>query len=232
MSDLPLDEIVGMLERRDGENFDGEVHLTSGEAKRLSTLLRSLSAENARLTKERDELRKEAGELVVAQYAISAAEARIADLEALIAAQHGDVVSRTAKLLYEKDDKIALLTTRAESTDAALRDALELAERLKVETQGHASEARTANSTIYEVYQVLSGGRGQLGNWNSAEPARQFVAQVQEVLAPFLNVRDQFPESAKLINKNMGEFAPISVTVTKGQFLDARQFLEIHGSRE
>lgn len=54
-----------------------------------------------------------------------------------------------------------------------------LSARLKLEAQGHASEARTANSIIYEIYQVLSGGRGEPGNWNGAEPARRYVAASQ-----------------------------------------------------
>lgn len=47
-------------------------------------------------------------------HSYEALEARIADLEELIEAQHGDVVVRTAKLLYEKDDKIAALSAEAE----------------------------------------------------------------------------------------------------------------------
>lgn len=54
-----------------------------------------------------------------------------------------------------------------------------LADRLTLEAQAHASEARTANSTIYEIYQVLSGSTGEPGNWNGAEPARQFVTAAQ-----------------------------------------------------
>lgn len=43
---------------------------------------------------------------------------RIAELEELIAAQHGDVVVRTAKLLYEKDDALASLQAENERKDA------------------------------------------------------------------------------------------------------------------
>ena len=64
---------------------------------------------------------------------------------------------------------------RAETAEAEVKRLAELAERLKLEAQGHASEARTANSTIYEIYQVLSGGKGEPGNWHGAEPARRYV---------------------------------------------------------
>ncbi|MCL6653536.1 hypothetical protein A6R70_14690 [Agrobacterium rubi] len=53
-----------------------------------------------------------------------------------------------------------------------------LADRLKLEAQGHAMEARGANSTIAEIYQIISGARGEPGNWNGAEPVRRYVSQL------------------------------------------------------
>jgi hypothetical protein len=53
-----------------------------------------------------------------------------------------------------------------------------LADRLKLEAQCHSMEARTANSTIYEIYQIISGGKGEPGNWNGAEPVRKYVSQL------------------------------------------------------
>jgi hypothetical protein len=47
-----------------------------------------------------------------------------------------------------------------------------LAETLKLEAQLHAQEARTANATIAEIYQLCSGGTGEPGNWHGAEPIR------------------------------------------------------------
>jgi hypothetical protein len=40
-------------------------------------------------------------------------------------------------------------------------------------------------------------------------------------LRAFINVRDQFPESMKLIQPKLGGLTPISVTVTKDQFAEA-----------
>ncbi|MGX9443895.1 hypothetical protein ACWX0K_15135 [Nitrobacteraceae bacterium UC4446_H13] len=51
-------------------------------------------------------------------------------------------------------------------------------------------------------------------------------ARVREVVGPFLNIRDQFPESSKLILKKFDGFTPISITVTKDQFRAARQLDE------
>jgi len=60
--------------------------------------------------------------------------------------------------------------------------------------------------------------------WNRRAPttAEASLVKAREALTAFVNVRDQFPESAKLIQPAHDEFSPISVTVTKGQFLAAR----------
>jgi formylmethanofuran dehydrogenase subunit E len=62
-----------------------------------------------------------------------------------------------------------------QEAETRLQAAEALVERLKLEAQAHASEARTANSTIYEIYQVISGGKGEPENWNGAEPVRAYV---------------------------------------------------------
>lgn len=74
-------------------------------------------------------------------------------------------------------------------TVAAIREAAttitelqDLNDRLKLEAQCHAGEARCANSTIYEIYQVLTGATGEPGNWNGAEPARKYVAAQQATI--------------------------------------------------
>lgn len=59
----------------------------------------------------------------------------------------------------------------------ALAEKDEKIERLKQEAQIHAQEARTANRTIAEIYQVVSGATGEPGNWHGAEPVKQLMAQ-------------------------------------------------------
>lgn len=54
-----------------------------------------------------------------------------------------------------------------------------LAERLKQEAQIHAQEARTANHTIGEIYQCVTGATGEPGNWHGAEPVRARIAQLE-----------------------------------------------------
>lgn len=62
-------------------------------------------------------------------------------------------------------------------------EALALVDRLKMEAVGHAGEARTANATIYEIYQVLTGATGEPGNWNGAQPARKYVERTTARIA-------------------------------------------------
>lgn len=69
---------------------------------------------------------------------------------------------------------------------------------LKLEAQIHAGEARAANSTIYEIYQVLSGSTGEPGTWNGAEPARQFVAAAQERIAELEGALKPFAEAGDI----------------------------------
>lgn len=61
-----------------------------------------------------------------------------------------------------------------------------LAERLKLEAQVHAQEARTANSTIYEIYQAVSGATGEPGNWNGAQPVIKRINELTDALALIL----------------------------------------------
>lgn len=59
----------------------------------------------------------------------------------------------------------------------ALAEKGQIIEQLKQEAQIHAQEARTANRTIAEIYQVVSGATGEPGNWHGAEPVKQLTAQ-------------------------------------------------------
>lgn len=63
-----------------------------------------------------------------------------------------------------------------------------LVDRLKLEAQIHAQEARTANATIYEIYQCVTGGKGEPGNWNGARPVAALVAERDALLAPFKHI--------------------------------------------
>jgi hypothetical protein len=53
-------------------------------------------------------------------------------------------------------------------------------EACKREAQQWKQEARTANATIAEIYQLCTGKTGEPGNWNGAKPVRELI----ERLAP------------------------------------------------
>ncbi|UQI42707.1 hypothetical protein [Vreelandella venusta] len=46
-------------------------------------------------------------------------------------------------------------------------------EKLRLEAQAHAQEARTQRSIVHDIYQIVSGGKGEAGDWNGAEPVRK-----------------------------------------------------------
>ncbi|ASK18430.1 hypothetical protein [Halomonas sp. N3-2A] len=51
--------------------------------------------------------------------------------------------------------------------------------KLRLEAQAHAQEARTQRSTVHEIYQIVSGGKGEPGDWNGAEPVRKAFEALQ-----------------------------------------------------
>jgi hypothetical protein len=55
----------------------------------------------------------------------------------------------------------------------------DLVERLKLEAQIHAQEARTANATIAEIYRAVTNGTGEPGNWHGAAPVVAELARLR-----------------------------------------------------
>lgn len=54
-----------------------------------------------------------------------------------------------------------------------------LVERLKMEAQSHAMEARGANHTIAQIYQLVTQARGEPGNWNGAVPVADELGRLR-----------------------------------------------------
>lgn len=69
-------------------------------------------------------------------------------------------------------DLIAHQAARLEEKDA-------LIERLKLEAQIHAGEARCHKSTVHEAYQTCTGATGEPGNWHGAEPIKTALAEAK-----------------------------------------------------
>lgn len=57
-----------------------------------------------------------------------------------------------------------------------LRD---LCERLKLEAQIHAQEARTQASIVKECYRAVTDGKGEPGDWNGARPVIDEIERLQ-----------------------------------------------------
>ena len=72
-------------------------------------------------------------------------------------------------------------------TFIAAADAIEAlqarADNLKQQAKNWAHEARAANSTIEEIYQLCTGATGEPGNWHGAEPVRKLVAERDALVA-------------------------------------------------
>jgi len=81
---------------------------------------------------------------------------------------------------------------------ARIAELTDLCDRLKQEAQIRAQEARTANATIAEIYQIVTGKTGEPGNWNGAEPVRRRIAELEQDKARLdsgcimTNERDEF----------------------------------------
>ncbi len=108
-----------------------------------------------------------------------------------------------AQMMYFIEDAkadIATLATALEASQAEVERLKQERDALKLEAQIHAGEARAANSTIYEIYQVLSGSTGEPGNWNGAEPARQYVTAAQERIAVLEGALEPFADTFRQHN--------------------------------
>lgn len=75
---------------------------------------------------------------------------------------------------YERPEADIAAALAAERAEGAARS-----ETLKQEAKIHAQEARTANSTVNEIYQLVTGATGEPGNWSGAEPVRKRLAQIE-----------------------------------------------------
>lgn len=102
------------------------------------------------------------------------------------------------KLEADLEDFVRLchLHEKVEKLEQALAEKDQLIERLKQEAEAHAQEARTANHTIAEIYQVVSGATGEPGNWHGAEPVRRRMAEKDKA---YQQLMEQAIEFAKCL---------------------------------
>lgn len=93
----------------------------------------------------------------------------------------GEFIARSDYTRLERErDESRRAFERAEADVQALvreRDAL------KQQAECHAMEARTANATIAEIYQAVTGATGEPGNWNGAVPVVAELTRLRAVEA-------------------------------------------------
>lgn len=113
-----------------------------------------------------------------------------------------------------------------------------LVDRLRLEAQCHAQEARTANATVAECYQAATGGTGEPGNWNGAEPVKQriqgleaLVEQMTQALEPFAKMANFLDNTSKRRDAIYCGGSPgLCSEVVQGDYHNARDALK--GYRE
>jgi hypothetical protein len=109
-----------------------------------------------------------------------------------------DAPDASASVLTEDGRQFVAYLKNAEGGDATrayeiivslsreLADARAKYEACKLQAQCHAMEARTANATIAEIYQVCTGATGEPGNWHGAEPVRAELARARDCIRHLL----------------------------------------------
>lgn len=73
-------------------------------------------------------------------------------------------------------------TAYQDTIDGLVRErdeALALCERLRLEAEGWAQEARTQRSSLHDAYQAVTGATGEPGDWNGARPVVEAVANLK-----------------------------------------------------
>lgn len=98
----------------------------------------------------------------------------------------------TTNALLSDVDSLPIVTLR--DAETAVERLQELVDRLKLEAKGHAQEARTANATIAEAYQAVTGAKGEPGNWNGAVPIRTEVERLRGLVQEAYALRERMPK--------------------------------------
>lgn len=78
----------------------------------------------------------------------------------------------------------------------------DLVDTLQREAEIHAQEARTQRATVHEIYQLVSDGKGEPGDWNGAEPVRAAIEALRHSLAAAMAERDDARMMLRLFTAN------------------------------
>lgn len=87
----------------------------------------------------------------------------------------------------ERAAQLRDIVTNAHDELARLRTKLAEVERerdaLKMQAEIWAQEARAQRTTVHDIYRLCTGGKGEPGDWNGAEPVRELVARADRLEA-------------------------------------------------
>lgn len=101
-----------------------------------------------------------------------------------------------------------------------MKDYRSLYDACKQQAQIWKQEARAANHTIGQIYQVVTGAKGEPGNWNGAEPVRQLIAE-RDALREALEAVQ--PVGRAVMSHHMSEpwvnWMPIETAPKDGRFV-------------
>jgi len=98
----------------------------------------------------------------------------------------GDVEARAIAFLKDRtlytDPAPLYVEFARQEVEIATTSLRALIETLRREAEIHAQEARAANATIAEIYQVVTGSTGEPGNWNGAKPVKDAFDSLRAAL--------------------------------------------------
>ncbi|CAM3310173.1 hypothetical protein [Halomonas lysinitropha] len=84
-------------------------------------------------------------------------------------------------------ERLQAAKTKAEEAELAAAQELDevkaKADRLQLEAEASAQEARTQRATVHEIYQVVTKGTGEPGDWHGAGPVRALMDQYDALAA-------------------------------------------------
>lgn len=176
--------------------------LNTGAAQRLmkraEAMIQRQHAEIERLTAERDAARDEFRALQAKHRGETGAEFSIYRK-----------IMEECRPYMKPGERVVECIERERADSAALMRLYESVMRerdaLKMQAQVHAQEARTANSTINEIYQAISGATGEPGNWHGAEPVREAFAKLRQERDA---LREALVESRRIVADALKAFGP------------------------
>lgn len=85
-----------------------------------------------------------------------------------------------ARQVVELEERLQGAMKAVDASAQLVADLKKENDRLRLEAEGWAQEARTHRATVHEIYRIVSGGKGEPGDWHGAEPVRREFDRMRE----------------------------------------------------